>query len=67
MQKSWHRTTSYRRIGADADVVFTTNTPSQSDPETVKETIEQDSRITEIEQDSLQLVVEAQLDEFNSS
>ena len=48
-------------------MVFTTNTPSQSDPETVKETIEQDSRITEIEQDSLQLVVEAQLDEFNSS
>ncbi|GAA5434805.1 AAA family ATPase [Haloarcula japonica] len=37
------------------------------DPETVEETIERDSRITEIEQDSLQLVVESQLDEFNST
>lgn len=37
------------------------------DPETVEETIERDSRIAEIEQDSLQLVVEAQLDEFNST
>ncbi|WP_135830721.1 Cdc6/Cdc18 family protein [Halorussus halobius] len=37
------------------------------DPETVEETIERDSRITETEQDSLQLVVESQLDEFNST